>query len=238
MCGRYASFLPPEEVARIFGTVNPLPNLGPSWNRAPSQDALVVRRHPETGERHLDALRWGLLSHFEKDPAHARRPINARAETVAGSGLFRAAFARRRCLVPAEAFYEWAKRDGSRQPYAIARTDGAPMALAGLWEGWRGPEGQVERSFAIITTAANALMAPIHDRMPVVLERVDWPVWLGEAEGDPASLLRPAVEGVLRAWPITRRVNSPRHDGPDLLQPLSAPGTPTDDPAPPGPNPA
>src|SRR5689334_493855 len=120
MCGRFASFLPAEAVARLFRTVNPLPNLAPSWNLAPSQDAPVVRRHPKTGERHLDLLRWGLIPYFTQDPKGGRKPINARAETVATSGMFRAAFERRRCLVPAVAFYEWKKLPGgAKQPYAI-----------------------------------------------------------------------------------------------------------------------
>src|SRR5690349_3249548 len=106
MCGRFASFLPAEAIARLFRTVNPLPNLAPSWNLAPSQDAPVVRRHPKTGERHLDLLRWGLIPYFTQDPKGGRKPINARAETVASSGMFRAAFERRRCLVPAAAFYD------------------------------------------------------------------------------------------------------------------------------------
>jgi putative SOS response-associated peptidase YedK len=192
MCGRYANYLPPEAIARLFRTVNPLPNVEPTWNLAPSQDAMVVRRRPATGERYLDLLSWGLLPHFTKEPAHARRPINARAETVATSGMFRSAFAERRCLVPAAAFYEWKAVVGGKQPYAIARADGQPMAFAGLWEGFRGPEGDVTRTFTIITTDANATMMELHDRMPVVLEQADWPVWLGEVEGNRQALLRPA----------------------------------------------
>jgi putative SOS response-associated peptidase YedK len=152
MCGRYASSRPPEFLARLFHTVNRLPNVAPSWNIAPSQDAMVVRRHPDTGERHLDLLKWGLLPSFTKDPAHAKRPINARAETVATSGMFRSAFDRRRCLVPADAFYEWKGVEGDKQPYAIAPVDGQPMAFAGLWEGFRWPDGTVARTFTIITT--------------------------------------------------------------------------------------
>jgi putative SOS response-associated peptidase YedK len=151
---------------------------------------MVVRRHPETGERHLNALRWGLIPYYEKDPKGGRKPTNARAETVATTGLFRAAFARRRCLVPAETFYEWQKRpDGMKQPYAIAREDGEVMAFAGLWEGWRAPDGETVRTFAIVTTDANAGMAELQDRMPVILEHQDWPLWLGEVEGDPTALL-------------------------------------------------
>jgi putative SOS response-associated peptidase YedK len=165
-------------------------------------------------------LSWGLLPHFTKEPAHARRPINARAETVATSGMFRSAFAHRRCLVPAVAFCEWKAAVGGKQPFAISRVDGRPMAFAGLWEGFRWPDGEVTRTFTIITTDANAMMAELHDRMPVVLEQTDWPVWPGEAEGDRQALLRPPQEDVLCAWPISRRVNSPRNSGPDLLAPL------------------
>ena len=124
---------------------------------------------PDTGERHLDALRWGLLPHFTKDAEHARRPINARAETVATAGMYRGAFARRRCLVPAAAFYEWKVIEGGKQPYAIARADGGTLALGGIWESWRAPGGEVERSFAIVTTRPNAEMALLHNRMPVVV---------------------------------------------------------------------
>ena len=216
MCGRYASHLPAAAIARLFHTTGPVPNVAPSWNVAPTQSAPVVRRHPETGERRLDLLTWGFLPHWTKD-AKARRPINARGETVATAPMWRDAIARRRCLVPADAFYEWQATAGGKQPYAIARQDGEPMAFAGLWDGWRSPDGEVVRTFAIVTTAANATMAPIHDRMPVILEPADWPVWLGDAEGDPAAPLRPAADHVLRVWPVGRAVNSPRNNGPDLL---------------------
>jgi hypothetical protein len=132
MCGLYASFLPAEAMARIFGTTNPLQNLAPSWNVAPTQDAAVVRGHPQTGERHLDLLTWGLLPYWTKELSRARRPINARSETAATSGMFKDALARRRCLVPADAFYEWKVVEGGKQPCAIARQDGQPMAFGGL----------------------------------------------------------------------------------------------------------
>jgi len=137
MCGRYAALLPAEAIAGIFYTVNPLPNLPPSWNVAPTQDTMVVCRHPENGERHFDLLKRGLLPSFTKDPVHAKCPINARAETVATSGMFRSAFAKRRCPVPVDAFYEWKATETGKQPCAIARIDGQPMAFAGLWEGFR-----------------------------------------------------------------------------------------------------
>jgi len=226
MCGRFASTLSAEFIRRLFETEDEAPNLPPSWNIAPSQDALVVRRHPATGVRRLDALRWGLVPHFTKQLKGAPKPINARAETVATAGLFRGAFAARRCLVPAECFYEWRKTGTGRQPYAVARQDGAPLALGAIWEGWRSEESEVIRSFAIITTAANDEMKALHDRMPLVLEHADWPLWLGETSGDPTSLLRPAMESTLRLWPVSSRVNSPKTNDAELMLPV-----PADDPA-------
>jgi putative SOS response-associated peptidase YedK len=217
MCGRYASFLPAEAIARLFGTVNPLPNLAPSWNVAPTQDAAVVRRNRETGARHLELLKWGLLPYWTKDPTRTLRPINARSESAAKSRLFGGALERRRCLVPADAFYEWKVVVGGKQPYAIARQDSQPMAFAGLWESFLWPDETVTRSFTIMTTTPNTEMAELHDRMPVILEQADWPVWLGELDGDHAALLRPAPDGLLRVWPVDRRVGSPRNNGPELL---------------------
>lgn len=222
MCGRYADSHPPEFIARLFNTVNALPNVAPSWNIAPTQQAMVVRRHPETGERHLDLLQWGLVPHRTKDAAHVKtKPINARAETVTTSGMFRGAFTQRRCIVPAEAFYEWKAVEGGKQPYAIARQDGAPMAFAGLWEGFKWPNGTALRTYTIVTTRANAEMAPLHERMPVILEAPDWPAWLGETPGEPAALLRPAPDGTLRTWPVSRRVGTPRNNDADLLVPVT-----------------
>jgi len=221
MCGRYASYLPPEAVARMFRTVNPVPNIAPNWNVAPTQPALAVRRHPESGARHLDLLGWGLLPFFTKEAKGAKRPVNARSETIATSGMFRESFARRRCLIPADAFYEWQARGGGpKQAFAIARRDGAPMAFGGIWDRFRGADGEILRSFAIVTTTANTTLAPLHERMPVVLEEAAWPVWLGEAEGDAAALMRPAGEDVLRFWPVGPAVNKVANNTADLLAPL------------------
>ncbi len=222
MCGRYASFLPPDLIARLFGTKNPLPNLKPTWNMAPAMNAPVVRRHPESGDRHLDLLTWGFVPAFAKILKEARRPVNARAETVATSGMFRSAFAKRRCIVPAAAFYEWQAGAAGKTPYAIARADGDPLAFAGIWEGWRSPEGDILRTFAILTATANAQMSVLHTRMPVILEKSDWPVWMGEDDTDPATLLRPSAEGVLRLWPVDKRVGNVRNDGPELLEPAKS----------------
>jgi putative SOS response-associated peptidase YedK len=204
-------------ICRLFHTSTP--SLPPTWNMVPTQDAMVVRHHPKTVERHLDLLKWGLLPYFTKDPARAKRPINARAEIVQTSGMFKAAFARRRrCIVPADAFYEWKVIEGGKQPYAIARQDGQPMAFAGLWEGLKWPDGTVTRSFAIITTDANKAIAQLHDRMPVILEPEDWPTWLGKEESDPAVLFRPSGEDVLKVWPVSKMVNSPKNNGAALLE--------------------
>jgi putative SOS response-associated peptidase YedK len=212
--------LPAEAVARLFHTANPTPNVAPSWNVSPTQSAMVVRRHPGTGERHLDLLQWGLLPNWTKEPTKAQRPINARAETVATSGLFRGAFNARRCIVPADAFYEWKAMDGGKQPYAIVRQDGQPMALAGLWEGFKWPTGEVTRSYTIVTTEANGDVAALHNRMPVILEPADWPGWLGEVEAEVSGLLHPSPIGTLRTWPVSKRVGSPRNNDAELLEPL------------------
>jgi putative SOS response-associated peptidase YedK len=223
VCGRLGIYLIPGLVAQLFRAgyaPDPRVDIEPTWNLTPSQDTMVVLRDPETGMRRLELLRWGFLPRWAKDPMHTRRPINARGETVTTSSLFRDAFAKRRCLVPASNFYEWKSQPGQRQkqPYAIARADGKPLALAGLWEAWHDSERDTDlRTFTIVTTEANGEMAQVHNRMPVILEESDWPAWLGEAEGDPKSLLRPAPEGILGIWPVSRKVNSPANNGPDLL---------------------
>jgi len=174
MCGRFVQKSPPELLRERFGTVNSVPNYPARYNAAPTDDIAVVRFNPETEQRSLDLLRWGLIPHWAKDPSIGNRLINARAEALAEKPSFRDAFHRRRCLVPADAFYEWRPEGSRKQPYAIAFRDGEPMALAGLWENWRDPEGNWVRTFTIVTTAANDLLQPIHDRMPVVIEPGDY----------------------------------------------------------------
>ncbi len=266
MCGRYASFTPADRLHRLFRTVNPTPNLAPTWNMAPTRDAPVVRMHPETHQRNLDLLRWGLVPHWARDPKATRQPINARAETLATSPMFRDALVRRRCLVPADAFYEWqmagseapagesrlpgelpamelspsafssselsseqpptrtptpAEGPPAKLPWAIARSDGAPLVFAGLWEGWRGTDGTVLRTFTIVTTQANEALRRLHVRMPVILEEATWPLWLGEVDGEVADLLRPSA-AELRVWRVDTAVNNVRNDRADLLAPVSA----------------
>jgi putative SOS response-associated peptidase YedK len=224
MCGRYASFIPADLLHHLFRTANATPNPQPTWNMAPTRDAPVVRVNPETRQRHLDLLRWGLMPHWARDPKATRQPINARAETLATSPMFRDALARRRCLVPADAFYEWqatgaGKPPAGKLPWAIARADGAPLVFAGLWEGWRGADGAVLRTFTIVTTQANATLRPLHERMPVILEADAWPLWLGETPGQAADLLRPSAAD-LRAWRVGTAVNNARNDRAELLEPV------------------
>jgi len=219
MCGRYASFLSPKFLAQLFAARNPLPNLEPTWNLAPTRDAPVVRLSKD-GERRLDALKWGLIPYFTKDLKKARKPINARSETVATSGMFKDAFARRRCLVPAPVYYEWRDDPEGKVPFAVARVDGDPVVFAGIWEHWKSPDGETLRTFATITTDANQLVGQIQDRMPVIIEPENWPLWLGEVDGDPVTLLRPAAVGVLRFWPVDKKVGNVRNDGPELIEPL------------------
>lgn len=218
MCGRYTFFRSVDEIRRAFGTVGAPPDVAPTWNMAPSRPAPVVRLHPESGARHLDLLRWGLVPHWAKQRNATSRPINARSETVASAPMFRDAYARRRCLVPVDAFYEWKPSGKSKLPYAVARADGAMMALGGLWEGWRGADGEVERTFTILTTPASPALADLHQRMPLVLEPAAWPAWLGEAEGDVGTLLVPSA-AAFRIWPVATLVNDVRNDGPHLLDP-------------------
>jgi putative SOS response-associated peptidase YedK len=231
MCGRFVQTMPADVMRQLFRTAGALPNLAPSWNVAPTQSAPVVRRHPETGERHLDLLRWGLRPRWAKVEKGAREPINARAETVATNGMFRQAYAKRRCLVPADAFYEWKVEAGGKQPMAIAPAMGEGMAFAGIWEHWRGEGDEIARTFAIVTTDASAPMRAVHDRMPLILAPDDWAAWLEDE--DPARLLRPAPDDLLRFWPVSKAVNSPRNNGPELL--VEQPQAPADGG---GPNPA
>jgi putative SOS response-associated peptidase YedK len=239
MCGRFASQLPPELIRRLFATIGDVPNIAPNSNVAPTQSGMVIRRHPDTGERRLDALRWGLVPRFTKDLKACKRPINARSETAGNSSMFRTAMAFRRCLVPADAFYEWKSMPDGKQPYAIARTDGTPLAFAGLWESWQDLAGETLGTFTIMTTAANDDMAQLHDRMPVILEPDDWPLWLGEIDNKHiAPLLRPAAPGTVRLWPVSRAVNNVRNNGAELLDRIDDPAAPPPSDCPPGANPA
>ena len=215
MCGRYSLTTAPEAMRQLFALSGPPANLAPRYNIAPSQEAPVVRPAREGGGRELAFLRWGLVPAWSKGPDSRYSMINARAETVAEKPSFRAALRHRRCLVPADGFYEWQRRAGAKQPYRIGLAGGAPFAFAGLWEHWHGAEGDEIQSFTIITTAANAALAPIHDRMPVILERADYGLWLEggpEATTEAQTLLHASPDEATTAYPVSSHVNNPRND--------------------------
>ena len=227
MCGRFAQERPASELAEIFAAEPLADELGPRYNVAPTDDALVVVQRQE--RRAITAYRWGLVPHWSTDLKAGSRMFNARAETITTSPAFRAAFQRRRCLVPVDAFYEWRRLGKERQPYAIGREDGLPLVLAGLWAGWRDPASDPEaplirRTFTIVTTTPNEVMAGLHDRMPVVLPPETWDTWLDPAPadlGELLALLQPTDEIPMRAYPVERLVNDVRKDGPELLVPLA-----------------
>jgi putative SOS response-associated peptidase YedK len=235
MCGRYFQARGSGDIARYFGTTNAVPNLLPSFNKAPTQDGLVVRRHPATGARHLDVLRWGLVPRWSKDASGAARMMNARGETVAEKPAFRDAFAKRRCLVPMDGFYEWRTEGRAKQPFACALKSGEPMACAGLWEGWQQPGGDWLRTYSIVTCAAAGRQALLHERMPVILPPEAWDDWL--AGEDPAlliALLRPAEDSRLAFWPVAARVGRVKEDDAGLIarDPLAVAPAGLDDPPP------
>ena len=229
MCGRFTQERPASELADIFAAEPLAEELGARFNVAPTDEAFVVVQRED--RRAITAYRWGLVPHWSTDAKTASRMFNARAETITASPAFREAFRRRRCIVPVDSFYEW-KREGSvRQPYRVTRGDGLPLALAGLWAGWRDPETEeVRRTFTIVTTTPNEAMAGLHDRMPVVLEESSWDRWLVDGRAGPAAdegellaMLQPTDAVELRIYPVNRYVNDVRRDGPELIEPLSAP---------------
>lgn len=226
MCGRFTQQRPSAELAALFAAEDLAGTPGGRFNLAPQQPGLVVIERPDE-RRAVVAYRWGLVPTWVTDARIGNRLINARAETVATTPAFRSAFQKRRCLVPADAFYEWERvAESIRQPNLIRRADGEQMAFAGLWSPWRDPanlEAEWLRTFTIVTTTANTTLAPIHDRMPVILAASDWRAWLDPAADDAATLLgllRPAPDDLLIRYPVTKRVNSARNEGPDLVVPL------------------
>jgi putative SOS response-associated peptidase YedK len=237
MCGRYLLQRDLAEISKVFDAMDAPPNHPPSYNIAPTQDAPVLRRNPQTGQRSLGILRWGLVPRWAKDAGGAAKLMNARADGVAEKPSFRDAFAKRRCLVPADGFYEWRQEGARKQPYAVALRDGALMALAGLWEGWQQPDGTWLRTFTIITTDANAKQALVHHRMPVILPPEAWPFWLGE---EPASvpellaLLKPSPAEDLACWPVPARVGKFSENDAGLIErdPMANPPPELNDPSP------
>ena len=227
MCGRARLSSDVSEIKLVFSIPpeRPTPNIPANWNAAPTEDLPVVRYDARARQRSLDVMRWGLVPFWAKDIKVGFTNINAKAEGIETRSAFREAFARRRCLVPFDCFYEWKKLGKERQPYAVGLADRKLMALAGLWETWRSPAGERVRSFTIVTTAANPLLAEIHDRMPVILSPDHWPLWLGEEPADPEelkALLVPYPAEGLTIWPVDKRVSDVKNKDPALIEPEAA----------------
>ena len=223
MCGRFVQAQSAQSYAAHFGAVVALDEqLKPSWNVAPTDQVYAVAEHE--GERRLGSFKWGLIPWFAKDPKVGARHINARTETAATSPVFKESLAQKRCLLPADGFYEWEKREsGGKVPHFIHRLDDAPMALAGLWASWRDVEGERITTCTILTTTPNSLVAPIHSRMPVVLGPEVWDRWLDRALTDPAAvllLLTPAGDGVLTEYPVSALVNDVKNNYAECVEPL------------------
>jgi putative SOS response-associated peptidase YedK len=224
MCGRYSITTPVEGLRRVFKFGGPSLNLQPRWNVAPTQEAPVVRRAKD-GQRELRMLRWGLVPFWTKDVSGAARMINARSETVAEKPAFREAFKARRCLVPVDGFYEWESLGDkpTRQPLLFRMADGRPFAVAGLWERWRPKDGgDPIETFTIVNTAANAIMARYHDRVPIVLAQEDYAAWLDPA-ADPRPFLKPPPSEWFTATRVSTRVNNVRNDDEACAAPAGAP---------------
>ncbi|MCP5475742.1 MAG: SOS response-associated peptidase [Lysobacterales bacterium] len=219
MCGRYFLDTLPELLAQQF-RMHKYPVYTASHNIAPTQPMLVLRAHGEDNE--WAWLRWGLIPHWAKDVSIGAKLINARGETVAEKPAFRGAFKYRRCIVPASGFYEWKPGAKGKQPYAIVPEDDPCFGFAGLWEHWTAADGSVLETGSVLTTSANALMAPIHERMPVILQQDAYQSWI---HGDPAevkALIRPWPDGGMRAYPVSRAVGNVRNNSPQLIEPVEA----------------
>jgi len=227
MCGRFTLTATPDEVSRQFG-LSEIPRLLPRFNIAPSQPIATISTAPESALRVLVPRRWGLIPGWAKDPKIGNRMINARIETLAEKPAFRTALRKRRCLVPASGFYEWAVRPGgAKQPHHIALPGGSCFAIAGLWESWRDPTGATVESCTLLTTAAIPKLREVHDRMPVILDPADFAIWLAPGAPDEQTLrrlARGATCEALELHPVGRRVNDPRFDDPACLAPAGGPG--------------
>ena len=221
MCGRFAFFAKGQ-----FGYESlqlPEPPPFERYNIAPSQDILAMRTAPETGRPEWALLRWGLVPFWSKEPGGKRPLINARAEGIEAKPSFRGPVRHRRCIVPASGFYEWGRQGTGKQPYCVRPAAAEVFALAGIWDHWEGKQGEVIESVAIITTSANELMQPIHDRMPVILEEEDVAGWIEPATKleKALAMLKPCSSAMMLVYPVSSLVNSARRDGPECVARLA-----------------
>jgi len=226
MCGRYSLTSAPEALRALFRYAEQ-PNFPARFNIAPTQPIPIVRM--VEGRREFALVRWGFLPSWVKDPNQFSLIINARGESVCDKPAFRAAMKRRRCLIPADGFYEWQATGGRKQPFYIHARSGEPLAFAGLWETWEGPNGETVDTAAIVTTRANGTLAPLHDRMPVIVAPDAFDLWLNTSAVDARTaeaLIAPAPENLLEAWPVSTAVNRTANDNAALLLPLDLAAAP------------
>lgn len=219
MCGRYFLDTLPELLAQQF-RMHKYPVYAASYNIAPTQPMLALRAHGDQTE--WAWLRWGLIPHWAKDGSMGARMINARGETVAEKPAFRGAFRYRRCIVPATGFFEWKTGPDGKQPFAIVPTDEPCFGFAGLWEHWTAADGSVVETSSILTTNANDLMQPIHDRMPVILDAEDYQTWIHADSSQVTQLIKPCDSKRLRAYPVSRAVGNVRNNAAQLVEPLDS----------------
>ena len=220
MCGRFTFAQSDETIAELFHLAE-VPPLSPRYNIAPTQSVPVVMETAEDKTRQFKLLHWGLIPSWAKDSKMGAKLINARAETVDEKPAFRAAFKKRRCLVLADGFYEWQQQNGKKQPFYFRLQDGQPFAFAGLWEHWEGAEGEAIESCTILTTEANDLLQPIHDRMPVILDAKDYEKWLDPTVQKPdalKSLLKPYRSEAMTLYPVSAKVNNAKYESPNCIE--------------------
>ncbi len=220
MCGRFTLRAPTEALAALLELQELTLPIAPRYNIAPSQNVLACRQSPS--QREVTWLKWGLIPSWATDPKIAFKLINARAETIAEKPSFRSAFRHRRCVVLADGFYEWQPTGKRKQPYLFSLASGEPFGLAALWESWQSPEGVIVESCSLITTEANDVVRPVHDRMPVMFDRTGINYWLDKTlpPAEAKSLLRSFPAVAMIATPVHERVNNPRYDGPDCIEQL------------------
>lgn len=224
MCGRFRLSRRKQVIAERFDAISDDDDWMPRYNVAPTQPIPVVRQHPAEPTRHLSQMRWGLIPSWSKDDSRAAKMINARSETAASLPAFQDAFRFRRCLIPADGFYEWQGRGANKQPYCFEVNGGELFAFAGLWEGWKAASGQWIRSCTILTTTANAVSSAVHDRMPVILKPDDYDLWLDPGMSNPAvivDLLKPFDANAMRCYPVSDRVNSVMNDDAECAKPTT-----------------
>lgn len=221
MCGRFTLQITKEMLAAIFGASSEQ-DIQPRYNIAPTQQVVAIRTYPD-GNRHMVLLKWGLIPSWSKDPTMGAKMINARSETVDVKPAFKGPLKYHRCIIPADGFYEWKTEEGKKKPLYVKLKNNRLMLFAGLWDHWKASEGNVIESCTILTTSANDLIKPLHDRMPVILDTKDIDIWLNPHTHDPEQLkplFKPYSSSLMEMYPVSDLVNSPKNDNPSCLAPL------------------